>query len=640
MFRLYCALFALMIGLVACAQPSAEVSPTSVSEPSVDEVPTTVGEPTDITDSAEGGDSRTITHALGETEVPANPEHIIALEWSYVENVLALGIQPVGVADVAGYNDWVNIPVELSDEVVDVGTRQEPNLETIASLTPDLIITDALRASEMYDELSEIAPTIVFNSYPTDESITQYDDMRDTFLTIADVVGQPEAGDAVLAEMEAAFATAQEELEAAGKLGEPFVLAQAFGEDTVDIRLFTDNAMAVQIMEQIGLENAWDDGFQQFGFTTVGIETLPDLGNSNFLYVVQDDNNVFERDAIQPIWESLEFVQNERVYALGGDTWLFGGPLSAEVLVDIVMDTIVGEVAASDSTAGQCADEERAFASDLVISPDCLPDAPVRIVTLDPFYSLQMSLELGLPVIGSGTFGAENDFPTALTSSEVADIEFVGTFEQPNLETIALLEPDLIIGDAFFQEENYDLLSEIAPTVLVNTPNWKQWFSTIAEVAGVSERAEEEMAAYDERVAAIQGQLRDIQVSFVRMTPEGFQMYREAPNAYAPISVMMDVGVERPEFEVGTDETSFEQLSFEGLTNVTGDVLLYVAGGANDNVEAAQVEEEVTSNPIWQQLPAVEADEAYRVNAEHWMSFGGMRSANAVLDDIEQYLTE
>lgn len=349
MFRLYCALFALMIGLAACGQPSAEVSPTNGTEPSADKAPTAMHELTTVTDSSRDDDSRTITHALGETEIPANPQRIVALEWSYVENVLALGIQPVGVADIAGYNDWVNIPVELSDEVVDVGTRQEPDLETIAGLTPDLIITDALRATEIYPELSAIAPTIVFDSYPTDESITQYDDMRDTFLTIADVVGQPEAGVAVLAEMEAAFAAAQEELEATGKLGEPFVLAQPFGEDTIDVRLFTDNAMAVQIMEQIGRENAWDDGFQQFGFTTVSVEVLPDLGNPNFFYVVQDNNNVFERDAIQPIWENLEFVQNERVYALGGDTWLFGGPLSAEVLVDTVIETITGGTVADDS---------------------------------------------------------------------------------------------------------------------------------------------------------------------------------------------------------------------------------------------------------------------------------------------------
>lgn len=283
----------------------------------------------------------TITHALGETEVPADPQRIVALEWTYVEDLLALGIQPVGVADIAGYDDWVQIPVELSEDVTDVGTRQAPNLETIAGLNPDLILAPSFRIADTYAQLSAIAPTLAFDAYPTDESMTQYDEMRRTFLTIANVVNREAEGEAVLAELEASFTAAQEAIKAAGLLGEPFVLAQAFGEDTVQVRLFTDNAMAVEIVEQMGLENAWQDAtFQQYGFTTVSVETLPELGNAHFFYVVQDDNNVFTREAIAPIWESLEFVQNERAYPLGGDTWLFGGPLSAGVLVETILNSL------------------------------------------------------------------------------------------------------------------------------------------------------------------------------------------------------------------------------------------------------------------------------------------------------------
>lgn len=288
--------------------------------------------------------STIIAHALGETTIPATPQRIVALEWTYVEDLLALGIQPVGAADIAGYNDWVQIPVALSADVVDVGTRQSPNLETIAGLAPDLILAPSFRIAEIYEQLSEIAPTLAFDAYPTDEGMTQYDEMRQTFLTIADVVDRRAEGEAVLAEMEAVFAAARAEIDAAGRLGEPFVLAQAFGEDTVQIRLFTDNAMAVEIVEQIGLENAWQDAtFQQYGFTTVSVESLPELGDVNFFYVVQDENNVFTRESITPIWESLAFVQNDHAYALGGDTWLFGGPLSAEVLVETVLEVMLGE---------------------------------------------------------------------------------------------------------------------------------------------------------------------------------------------------------------------------------------------------------------------------------------------------------
>ena len=118
------------------------------------------------------------------------------------------------------------------------------------------------------------------------------------------------------------------------------------------MRLFTDNAMAVQILEQIGLENAWqDETFQVYGFTTVSVETLPELGDVYFFHVVQDDNNVFARASIAPVWESLDFVQNDHAYSLGGDTWLFGGPLSAEVLVATILDVLDLEAAAPTPSA-------------------------------------------------------------------------------------------------------------------------------------------------------------------------------------------------------------------------------------------------------------------------------------------------
>lgn len=70
---------------------------------------------------------------------------VIALEWVYAENLLALGIQPVGVADIQGYKQYVNVQPSLTESVVDVGTRQEPNLEAIAQLKPDLILGVELR---------------------------------------------------------------------------------------------------------------------------------------------------------------------------------------------------------------------------------------------------------------------------------------------------------------------------------------------------------------------------------------------------------------------------------------------------------------------------------------------------------------
>ena len=107
--------------------------------------------------------------------------------------------------------------------------------------------------------------------------------------------------------------------------------------------------MAVKITEQLGLKNAWQDAaFQQYGFSTVSMEALPKISaDTHFFYVVQSNDDAFQTSAVKPLWDNLPFVKAGRAHALGGDTWLFGGPLSAEVLVDIVVKAL-----AADTSAG------------------------------------------------------------------------------------------------------------------------------------------------------------------------------------------------------------------------------------------------------------------------------------------------
>ena len=275
-----------------------------------------------------------VQDAIGIICVPSTVERVVALEWSYVEAILALGVQPVGVADIEGYHNWVKIPVELSDDVQDVGTRQAPNLELITQLEPDLIITAQFRSAENYDELSAIAPVLAFNPYPSEGS--HYDEMVTTFNAIATALGREAEAEAVLNDMTDYFATAANALDEAGLGGAEFILSQGFIQsEAATFRLFTDNAMAVEILTQIGLENAWDDVPGQYGFSTIGIEGFATVGDVNFLFVAQeDDRNFFYESAL---WGSLPFVQNNHAYWLGADVWLFGGPLSAVELVNVAL---------------------------------------------------------------------------------------------------------------------------------------------------------------------------------------------------------------------------------------------------------------------------------------------------------------
>jgi ABC-type Fe3+-hydroxamate transport system substrate-binding protein len=259
-----------------------------------------LGFPAAAQDDAECADAViVIEHALGTACLPEIAERVVALEWTYAEDLLALGLQPVGMADIAGYNGWVKINVALDEDVPDVGTRQAPNLEQIAALNPDLIIAPSFRIAESYDDLSAIAPTLAFDSYPTDGT-THFEEMTNTFRAIAQAVGREAEAEQVLADMEAYFEAAAAALDEAGLAGEPFVLSQGFmSSDIPTFRLFTDNALAVEILTRLGLENAWDDAPQYYGFSTVDMEGIAGISaDTHFIYVAQDDY----QEAMQASW--------------------------------------------------------------------------------------------------------------------------------------------------------------------------------------------------------------------------------------------------------------------------------------------------------------------------------------------------
>lgn len=287
--------------------------------------------------------ARTITHTLGDTEIPGDVKNIVVLEWTYVEDLLALGVQPAGVADITGYKKWYGaLDQKLDDAVVDVGTRQEPSIETIMSLDPDLIIGVKFRHEAIYDQLSDIAPTLIFNPYPEEGQGDQFAEMEGTFKLIAEAVGKQEEGEKVLAELNAALEANKAKIEAAGKGNHEIVMTQAWSTDGVaSFRLFTDNSMAMAILNKIGLVNAHkDEAFQIYGYSETSLEGLTKTQQASLLYTIGADDTIFsELLPSNEVYKELQFVKENRVYDLDG-IWPFGGPLSAENLSDKVTELL------------------------------------------------------------------------------------------------------------------------------------------------------------------------------------------------------------------------------------------------------------------------------------------------------------
>ena len=102
-------------------------------------------------------ETMTINHELGEgVEVKKNPEKVVVFDFGILDTFDELGIEVIGLPQS-------NIPEYLSkyedEKYANLGSLKEPDMEAINALKPDVIFISG-RQSDMYDELSKIAPTV------------------------------------------------------------------------------------------------------------------------------------------------------------------------------------------------------------------------------------------------------------------------------------------------------------------------------------------------------------------------------------------------------------------------------------------------------------------------------------------------
>jgi iron complex transport system substrate-binding protein len=270
----------------------------------------------------------------------------------------------------------------------------------------------------------------------------------------------------------------------------------------------------------------------------------------------------------------------------------------------------------------------------------CVPEQTSRVVALDHTAAGDL-LSLGVMPIGV----ANNLLPQIATL--VPDVPRLGQSNQINLEAVAALQPDLILGGAWEIEAVYDKLSAIAPTVtfaMQTTADWQQPFRFHGVVLGMEAKAENVLSQYQQRVEALKGQLSEqpsMQVSLVRVMDRAGQIGLYLKNCFGG-SILADLGVARPPSQnFGTpDQPPFVNLiSQEALPQADGDVILLSTFGATPEIAAAADAEleRLKTDPLWRSLKAVQEDQVYRVG-HYWGAGNSPLAADWVLDDVERYL--
>jgi iron complex transport system substrate-binding protein len=227
----------------------------------------------------------------------------------------------------------------------------------------------------------------------------------------------------------------------------------------------------------------------------------------------------------------------------------------------------------------------------------------------------------------------------------------VGTRGEPSLELLVQLKPDLILGEIGPNRDEYALLSQIAPTLLFRGSgknDWQQSIEVIAKALGRSEKAQQVIEEYNQRLAKVRTELAPIVAAHPQallLATMGLkqQIWFSDRTDYSG-GLLEDLGFKLKSLPAKANQTT--GVSLEILPQLDAD-LIFVRGWDsspdNKTVNAADnplknLQQEWNLNAIAQTLNASKQDRVYFVNYYLWSVLRGPIAAELILNELRQFL--
>ncbi|MET9968039.1 iron-siderophore ABC transporter substrate-binding protein, partial [Streptomyces sp. NPDC006356] len=274
----------------------------------------------------DGSFPRTVKHFQGSTTLKAEPEKIAVLSTGQLDDLLSLGIVPTATtrADNAGL-----VPDYLADAfpkdkarlagMADAGTRQAPNLESLAAAGPDLILAnDSL--GDLYPKLSKIAPTVI----TAGNGINWKRDL----LLVGEAVGKGQQARKLLDDIVADAVEQGQAIE-----GDPAVSMVRFTPDRT--RMFGVSSFTGSLAVDMGLKRPKSQQFNAIS-EDIGPESVDTADGDWIFYSVQGDAAKTDAASVVagPLWKSMKAVKAGHAVKVDDDPWyLNAGPTAARLVI-------------------------------------------------------------------------------------------------------------------------------------------------------------------------------------------------------------------------------------------------------------------------------------------------------------------
>lgn len=266
-----------------------------------------------------------------------------------------------------------------------------------------------------------------------------------------------------------------------------------------------------------------------------------------------------------------------------------------------------------------------------------LTSVPKRVVVL--FNGMvDISLTLGVKPVGAVESWVQKPWYHYLRA-DMAGVKNLGDENQPSLEAIVALKPDLIIGSKLRHEKIYDQLSAIAPTIMTTDVfDWKTNLKISAAALDKQDTANAFMADWDTRVAKFKtsmgSKLATTEASIVRFQPDGSARFYVTGFSG---TIFQELGLGRPAAQKVEGKTVVGLTTKEQIPLLDGDVIFDITSDWAGDDKSFKSQQDWVSNPLWKNLKGVKAGKYYTVNDVVWNLSGGATAAKMMLDDLYFY---
>lgn len=284
--------------------------------------------------AAEENDNSDLKSAFAALEGQGPFEEVVSLDWGLAETLLAIGHTPAGVAETEGYRQWVGDP-PLPDSVTDIGRRTAPNLELLSQMQPDLILS-TIQFRSIHHQLEQIAPVLELSIYaPGGDPLER---ARVITRGLGRLLDREDNAEALIARLDRTLQQSREALRQEPS-SRPVILLNL--QDHRHARVAGEHSLYDAVLDELGLENAWNGPTNFWGTGVLSIDRLVDYPRARIVLIDPTPRRVLGILQESPLWQNLPAIENQRWERID-PAWGYGGVYAATRFARLLTQALTG----------------------------------------------------------------------------------------------------------------------------------------------------------------------------------------------------------------------------------------------------------------------------------------------------------